>query len=136
MTTTARPELGKLEPGQPVMVRRSHNDRRYRDHGDEYIPAKVVKVGRVWVDLERSDLGDLPRWSINTWRMRMDRQSEATNYSGSDASFATLDQHEWDKAQTWALAVLRDNGIRLDRESPWAGREVELANMISRGENV
>lgn len=124
-----RPELGTLTPGQPVMVRRSHNDMRGRPAQDQYIPATVVKAGRVWVNLEGQEPG---RRLPSQWRMRMDTQDEGTQYSGSNASFATLDQHAWDETRHWALAVLKDNGITLDHQSPWRGREVQLADALAK----
>jgi hypothetical protein len=127
---SARPELGKLTVGQPVVVRRSSNDMRGRDYKDRYIPARVAKIGRVWVDLERSDLYSSAS-GYHVWRMRMDRQDEASQYPGSNASFATLDQHEWDKTQTWAYGFLRDNRVDILPGSPWRGREVELADLVS-----
>jgi hypothetical protein len=130
--TTARPELGDLKPGQKVMVRRSPNDMRHRPDSDWYIPAVVVKAARVWVDLSRSDLSG-NQLGHRTWRMRRDTQDEATQYSGSNDSFATLDQHEWDETQHWARGVLEDNGIRIDHSSPWRGRQVELADLITKG---
>jgi hypothetical protein len=127
MTTSKRPELGELTVGQPVMVRRSPNDMRRRPPEERYIPAKVVKVARVWVELGRAD--DMPM--LMTWRMRLDTQDEGTRYSGMNASFLTMDQHAWTETRDWARAVLRDHGIRLDQGSPWSGREAELADLLS-----
>lgn len=124
---TTRPELGELTPGQPVMVRRSAIDNRGRKPEDRYIPAVVVKAARVWVDLERSGDG----WP-QSWRMRRDTQSEASDYSGSDASFATMDQHAWDETHTRAQDLLKENGIRVEFGSIWKGREIELADLISK----
>jgi hypothetical protein len=127
MTNTERPALGELTVGQPVMVRRSANDSRRRDPAECYIPAVITKAARVWIEMAKPDSSE---WSIYRWRMRRDTQNEATQYSGSNASFATLEQHEWDKTQAWALGLLHDQGIRVDRESPWSGREVALADLI------
>jgi hypothetical protein len=127
-TTAARPKLGELEPGQPVMVRRSPNDMRRRPPEERYIPARVVKAARVWIDLESTD----ERQFLLTWRMRRDTQDEASQYISYNASFATLDQHAWDQTREWALATLRDHGIDLLRQSPWRGREIELADLLSK----
>lgn len=130
MTTTKRPELGELKLGQKVMVRRSANDMRGRKSEDRYIPAVVTKVGRVWVDLARADLPE-KALGYGTWRMRMDTQCEGSQFSGSNDSFATLDQHDWDQTQAWAREVLTEQGLRiLDRNSPWYGREVDLAQLL------
>jgi len=116
------------------MVRRSANDMRgRRKPEDRYIPARVTKVGRVWAELtEEKPPGVRPRPRV--WRMRMDRsQDEGSQYSGSNASFATMDQHAWDETAYWALAVLQENGIDIRHGSPWRGREIELADIISKG---
>lgn len=122
-----RPELGKLDPGQRVIVRRSPNDMRRRPPEERYIPAVVTKAAQVWVTLEQADDGPRPK----TWRMRRDTQNEGSNYSSLNASFATLEQHAWDQAAWSALAVLRDHGIELARQSPWHGREIELAELLN-----
>lgn len=130
MTTSKRPELGELTVGQPVMVRRSPNDMRGRKAEDRYIPATVVKVARVWVTLE----GQEPGWRTpRQWRMRLDTQDEGTQYSGMNASFLTMDQHAWTETRDWARAVLKDHGITLDMRSPWCGREIELADLLTGG---
>jgi hypothetical protein len=84
----------------------------------------VVKAARVWVDLERAD------GLRGNWRMRRDTQDEGTPYSGSNASFLTMDQHAWTETRDWALAVLKDHGIDLRSNSPWRGREIELADIL------
>lgn len=104
---------------------------RNRPAEDRYIPAEVVKVGRVWVEIEKPGASE---WSIYRWRMRMDVQNEATQYSGSDASFLTLEQYAWEETQTWARGVLIEHGIRLDQDSRWNGREAELADLLSKSE--
>lgn len=124
-----RPALGELTEGQPVIVRRSPNDSRGRAPGQRHIPARVTNVARVWVTIEGTEDS---QYRPAVWRMRKDRQDEGSKYSGSNASFATLEQHAWDEAQSWALATLRDHGIDLRHSSPWRGRETELADIISK----
>jgi hypothetical protein len=131
--TSTRPKLGKLEVGHPVMVCRSNNDMQRRPDSERYIPAVVAKVGRVWVDLEKPGSES---WSIYRWRMRTDNQREGLAYSGSNASFATLEQHAWDKTQNWARGVLSEHGIQIRHDSRWRGQEVELADLISKGEKA
>lgn len=126
-TKKTRPALGELTPGQPVMVRRSANDMRGRKDAERYIPATVTKAARVWVDLEGME-GARKR----TWRMRRDTQDEGTQYTGSDASFLTMDQYAWTETRDWALAVLKDHGIDLRSNSPWRGREIELADILAK----
>ena len=129
----ARPGLGELKPGQKVMVYRSHNDMRNRPAEERAIPSEVVKVARVWIDIQKSG-ENLAQWSIYRWRMRRDTQDEATQYSGSNAQFATLDQYAWDETRRWAMGYLQENGLRVERGTRWYGREVELADIISKAD--
>jgi hypothetical protein len=129
-TRKGRPALGTLEPGQDVIVKLSPNDSRRRPREECYLPGRVRKVARVWIEIER--VGDTG-WP-KEWRMRRDVQHEGSTYSGSNASFATLEQHAWDETYTWASGVLSAAGIRLDPGSPWRDREIELADLISKAE--
>lgn len=124
-----RPALGELTVGQPVMVRRSPNDMRGRKGADRYIPARVTKVARVWVTIESTEDS---RYRPAVWRMRLDTQDEGTQYSGLNASFLTMDQHAWTETRDWALTVLKDHGIDLRSNSPWRGREIELADILAK----
>lgn len=141
MTTTnaahygPRPPLGDLVAGQPVIVRRSSNDMRGRKAEDRYISARVVKAARVWVEL--ASVSTRTSWDNivvpeRTWRMRMDTQNEATEFSGSNDQFLTLPQYQWQIARDWARSVLTEQGIRLDTDSPWRKRIVELADLLSK----
>lgn len=127
---TKRPELGKLTVGQKVVVYRSPDDMRGRKKSDREIPAHVAKIGRTWVQLNRDDH---PDFFPSDWRMRMDVQNEATQYGGSNASFATLEQHAWDEANRWGCQMLTENGITLEFRSPWRGQEHVLADLILKG---
>jgi hypothetical protein len=131
-TQKTRPELGELKAGQQVMVLQSPNGRRRQPPEEWYIPAVVTKVARVWIELEKSSSEPLPQWSIYRWRMRRDTQDEGSQYSGNNASFVTLEQHAWDETRRWGLQVLSDNGIKVERGSPWHGREAELADLITK----
>lgn len=129
MTDRGKPALGKLEPGQDVVVIRSPNSSRHRKPEDCRIPAKVIKVARVWVELERSGLAQ-SQLGHRTWRMRLDTQDEGTQFSGSNDRFLTVEQNAWEETRDWARGVLRDNGIDLRGGSPWIGREAELVDLI------
>lgn len=132
MTTKTRPELGELAVGQSVVVRRSSNDMYRHKSEDAYIPARIVKASRVWIDLEYAG-DDNCR---GTWRMRRDTQDEGSQYSGRNARFATLDQHQWDITQTWARGVIEENGLTVERDSRWRGREAELAEILVRSDEL
>lgn len=120
-----RPVLGDIKPGDLVFVRGS----------ERYIPARVVKAARVWIELEAT--GD-----TRSWRMRRDTQEQATQYSGSSASFVTAEQRAWDERLRDARKFLNSQGIRVERYvigsgnldggGPWWGREIELADLIRR----
>lgn len=127
--TNERPALGELTVGQQVMVRRSPNDMRRRGPEERWIPAVVTKAARVWVEMKRPDVDT--EWSIYRWRMRRDSQDEGTQYSGNNASFATLEQYEWELARAWADEVLQQHGLRVEFSSPWRGREIELAQLLT-----
>lgn len=120
-----RPTLGKLEPGQEVVVRLPFAASRGRDWHARHVPARVAIANRVWIDLVSAD-GRLK------WRMRRDSQDEGSSYSQTNASFATLEQHEWDAAQHHACALIKKHGITLAYDSPWRGREIELADLLVR----
>jgi len=109
------------------------NDQRGRKPEDRTVPATVVKAARVWVDLESVERDrrrpDLP---ARTWRMRRDRQNEGSSYTGSNASFATLEQYAWDEARRWALGFLQEQGVWVDRDSRWRDHEVELADILAK----
>lgn len=126
-----RPELpATLPPGTPVWVRRSPNSTGRRDPAARYVEARVVSAARVWITIERADL---PPKALGhqTWRMRRDTQDEATQYTGSNASFLTVEQYRWDRRLEAAQAVLTEQGISIDRTGPWYGRTVELADILT-----
>lgn len=127
MTDRGKPALGKLEPGQDVVVIRSPNESIRHRPEDRRIPTKVIKVARVWVEL-----GDpsAPEWSVSRWRMRLDTQDEGSDYPGNNARFLTVEQNAWEETRDWARGVLQENGIDLRGSSPWRGREIELVDLI------
>lgn len=92
------------------------------------IPARVTKVARVWLEIERMD--DTPLVKA-TWRMRRDTQSEGGGYS-IDARFVTPEQAEQEKQLNVADATLKAHGIDIRYESPWRSpsRRIALAAAI------
>ncbi len=83
---------------------------------------EVVKIGRVWIDV-RLTTGNISRF-------RMDNQTDGGS-GPSSGRFYTLDQ--WNKRQQQLAAgkVLREHGITLKYDSPWCGREPELAALLT-----
>lgn len=121
------PPLGDIKVGDEVFVERSSNDMRGRDKSDRYIPARITKVARVWIEIESTD--GARRWPRN-WRMRRDTQNQGTQYIGSDARFLTPAQHEQVERLRVAMTFLREQGITVERNSPWLDRTPELADLI------
>lgn len=85
MSDTKRPELGKIEEGQRVMVVQMR-----RGGSKTFKPARVTSVGRKWVYVLEDD-------TQYQWQMRIDTQSEFTEYgAGAGARFATPEQVQWE----------------------------------------
>jgi len=125
-----RPDLGELKPGQRVMVYRN-TGKGWLPAEDRWTPAEIVRVGRVWVYIASvsTTVGyDGRVHGARAWRMRKDSQDEGTRRLDF---FRTMEQHAWEKNQRRARVVLEENGIRIERHSPWYDREIELADLIS-----
>lgn len=109
-----------FEVGQPVIMTENRS-RQIRE-----IPGKVVKIGRVWIDIE-PDSGGL------ALRYRKDTQKDGSGI-GAGSYFFTLEQWERRSREMAAEEFLRGQGISLGYGSPWRGREIELANLIRAAE--
>lgn len=97
----SRPELGKVTVGDELIVIRAYN--HYRDN--DPLDARVIKAGRVWVELAASD--------GRTYRLRRDTQDDGSQYRGGDR-FVTREQYTWEQQVEDARRVLRAVRIRLD----------------------
>lgn len=126
MATDERPELGAVAVGRSVIVAQS-NGRRM-----EYVPATVVRVARVWIDVEPEN-----GHHLNYYNRRFRMDSQYTGKNGS-ARFHTLEQYAWDLRQTAAHDYVRAQGLEVGRydPSPWKGRELELANVLRAHEGL
>lgn len=102
----------KVELGQEVMT----TSWQSRDPQ----PGKVVKVGRVWIDVDVDSF---------TLRYRLDTQTNGSQY-GSPPRFYTLDQWAEKQREDEARDYLREQGIEFSYVSPWRRRLVELADLI------
>jgi len=101
-----------------VMTSGNHARRLSAKHGT------VVKVGRVWINVQPDGvLGDF------TYRYRLDTQTDGSPYT-SAARFYTLDQWEQKQRRDDAVQYLHDQGISIGFDSPWRGREIELADLL------
>jgi hypothetical protein len=130
MAMNGKPPDGKLKAGDPVYVKRSPNDSRGRSNENRYLLARVTSAARVWVTVERA----VPAGSFNyqTWRMRLDTRDEGSQYPGNNASVLTPEQYAWEVARGKAVLSLREQGIQVDYNSPWYGREAELLAAIDK----
>ncbi len=133
MTSNERPALGDIKAGDLVYVPRSAQILKYHPDLVPYIPARIAKVARVWIDIKSVETRETIRGTMpaQTWRMRRDTQRESNGpNSHHENSFVTPEQRAWDERQKDALRFLHQQGIAVYRDSPWAGRRVELADLI------
>lgn len=114
-----RPDLGKLAVGDEVFV----------IIRGQHIPARVAKVGRVWVDLDEID--DRFRYP-RSWRMRQDTQADGSGYG---SRFVTPAQHDWEARHDAAEKYLEEQGIAFRYGSPWdtSERRIMLAAILKNG---
>jgi hypothetical protein len=91
----------------------------YHGRKEPLIPARVVKVGRVWLDIE---LTGSPR----IWRLRRDTQNENRD-SVYQARFLTPDQAEQEKKLHAADEVLKLHGIDIRQYSRWCSPSQRIA---------
>lgn len=86
---------------------------------------KVVKIGRVWITVEPEG-----ERHPSLQRYRLDTQNDGGQYTSSPR-FHTLAQWAERKQRDQAHKVLRDQGISIKFDSPWYGREIELAALLT-----
>lgn len=115
--------INHLSLGQQVVILPT----TYGHDRPEPTPAKVVKIGRVWVSFERIEKGRHP----NDWTLRADTQNEGTGFN-YQARFFTLDQWKQREAKRDADEFLDKHGIRVEPHSTWypAEARIKLAAII------
>lgn len=101
----------KLAVGDTVIVQRN------RQTPSELT---ITKIGRVWITVGEG-------WQEQ--RFRLDDQTDGSGY-GYGSRFYTHAQWAEKQQRDAAVAFLRDHGIDVRFDSPWRGRETELANII------
>lgn len=108
-------ELLKVAKGDTLVIH-SHYGR-----GDTVQEVTVVKVGRVWVEV-KGQYGP-PR------KYRMDDRTDGSGYSQHGMIYT---QQEWARKQATDEARQRvhAHGVRLQFDSPWDDRIVELADLL------
>ena len=82
--------------------------------------AVITKIGRVWITVGKG---------FRERRFRRDDQTDGSNY-GHRSRFYTRAQWAEHQQQVAAYAFLRNQGIEIRYDSPWHGRETELAAII------
>ena len=92
------------------------------------VPARIVKVARVWVDVESTGK-EFP----SHWRIRKDTRDEGDrNYSQRNARLYTLEQWAEYQREKEAELLLAEQGIEIRYSSPWYRRKIELADLIRK----
>lgn len=79
---------------------------------------------------------DDPRdWYVPlSWRVRRDTGTEhppGQQLSASGWKAFTVEQHEHEERLSAAFRVLRQHGISIANGTPWRGREIELADLLT-----
>lgn len=93
------------------------------------IPAKVLSKARIWITVEEVGRRDgQPR----RWKFRLDDQTDGTE-SNYRARFRTLAQQEHAVTLSAAVEFLAQQGLRIERDGRWGGREIELARLVWPG---
>ena len=130
MLSPQRPDLGILNPGDPVVI--TDPDRRQNRRTEGF----VVKAARVWVTIA-DGIPDDGRAYRREWRMRRDTQTENTGFGHGGRRFATVEQDDWDQELADADRYLSEQGIALRGSSPWREphRRRQLADLIRSAES-
>src|SRR5688500_554241 len=108
-----RPGLDDLKVGDVVHIR------TYSGYSPDYM-ARVVKINRVWIEMEHTA-------SLRPLRFRKDTQRES-DYTTADR-FETEAQYAWSVREGAAFQFLREQGINI-YPGPWVNRRLELANAV------
>lgn len=103
--------MTKLAVGDTVIV---------HSHRQAPREATVTKIGRAWITVAR-------RWQEQ--RFRLDDQTDGSGYSHGSRFYTHA---QWAEKQQLdaAMTFLRAQGIDVRYDSPWRGRETELATII------
>jgi hypothetical protein len=115
-----RPALGDVKVGDELLVLPTSYGRSHLDP----IPVRVTTAARVWLTMKPIDES-----RRREYRMRRDTQDTNNGYSHG-GRFVTAEQYAWEQARNAAFKSLRGQGIELRTDSPWHGREIELADII------
>lgn len=114
------PEMGKLVKGDELRVS-GRDDRRSLE-----VRVQVIKVGRVWVDVEPLDGEYLPHYYR---RFRMDTRASESGHG----RIYTDEQWAWSQRVSAAHRYLAEIGVQADFGSRFRNDPLSLANAIRRG---
>jgi hypothetical protein len=129
----SRPPLPKLKRGDELVMVSGTPGRRA---GQSASTVRVVGVGPKYVhviDARWFDGYDAARdkWRVRKFLIEDQEEGERGTRVGYAATIATVEQREYDDlARDAALTYLREQGLTVERRSPWWHREVELANLL------
>jgi hypothetical protein len=133
----SRPPLGKLNVGDELIMMSGVPGRR---DGKRASAVRVVTVGRKYVHVVLAEYFEAYtaaapearswRWSTRKFLIEDQQEGERGKRVGYSASVATAEQHAYDLREMGAADYLREQGIDLRHNSPWRGREVELASLL------
>jgi hypothetical protein len=110
----------KVNVGDTVII---HNG--YRNTVQRTYEATVTKVARIWITVGEG---------YSARRFRLDDQTDGTG-EGWAKRFYTLEQWAEREKLNAAHAYLHKQGISLRSDSPWRGKETELADVLKRLDN-
>jgi hypothetical protein len=120
MTAATEPEMGRLSVGDELMVS-ARDGRRMME-----VRVQVLKVGRVWIDVEPLDGEYLPHYYR---RFRMDTRASESGKGG----IYTDEQWAWKQRVSAAHTYLAEIGVQADFGSRFRSDPLALANAIRRG---
>jgi hypothetical protein len=116
-----RPKLGKLKPGDPVLIRVPG---RYVPDNMRWRRGTVEGVARVWIEVRPEGWG-------RTQRFRLDTQDDGSG-RGNRYCFVTPEQHAYDERVRAARKTLTDAGVRLDYHSPFSRDDAAVCALAER----
>jgi len=121
--TDERPAVGVLSQGQSVYVVTPPNYSRHRGEKSRYCAGTIVKIGRVWITVQSG---------LSEYRLRLDNQTDGSQYSGSSYRFLTEEQRAWELARNEAEEYLQAQGIHVAMDSPWrpVSARIRLAEIL------
>lgn len=123
-----RPELGKMNVGDPVIIIQHPTNNR---HHPEPIEATVTKVGTRLVTITQTNPANVK--NPREWKMRMSTQQVDPQYSHV-YRFVTPEQHAWDLREAEADRYLFEAGLQINTAKiPYIDRRAltfKVANLL------